>query len=303
MTRTTAPAAAHPSHLAVGPCQPPAQQPHTTVTQGAHLLRMLDQVLPHMSTETDDPMLNCIHLEVRDQWLFATATDRYTMAVARTHTADTDSWQALIAAAHIPAVHELLIAAKDKSDLVTLSVAADGRQVTISSSVMGNSMTMSAPALAPNGYPDWRRVLCKVLDTTPQPTRLTTLRTEYLARWGDASPYLRCWQSAPDSPLVLMDGAGRFLGLQSPRRSDATSLDDLLSKWRSTLTRFAYTNGARYNLDLPMADRHGDLWEYSGRDQPSGDPLMRLASVGGEELVEPLSYLITQYGPMRETVR
>ena len=55
----------------------------TTVT-AAELHRMIEQVVPHMSDDDTVPVINSVQMEARDGYLFVSATDRYTMAVART---------------------------------------------------------------------------------------------------------------------------------------------------------------------------------------------------------------------------
>lgn len=264
----------------------------TTVT-ATELHRMIEQVVPHMSDDGTLPAINSIQLEARDGYLFATATDRYTMAVARTAITSADTWRdVFIPAEHIPA---LLAWLKSAFGTVTIGtrLEEDDGAVTITSK--NSSITVEFSRRYYGKLPDWRKLLHGYIASEPQPVALTGFTTKYLARWQKAAKTVQCWQYGATGALVVMDELGYFLGMQMPVRHEITR-DDLIAKWRGSLARIAYDDGTPYGLEHQWADAQGDPWEYTGRDNRDGQPLMRLVGIDDDE--HTLADLITQYGPL-----
>jgi len=264
-----------------------------TTVPAAELHRMIEQVLPHMSNDDTLPVINSVQLEARDGWLFATATDRYTMAVARAPITTPATWREIC----IPgeSIHALAAWLKPTIGTVTIGIRREEDEVSVTFTSKTGAMTVEYASRSYSKLPDWRKLLHRYIDATPQLTPLTGFTTEYLARWEKATKTLQCWQYGETGALVVMDELGYFLGMQMPVRHEITR-DDLLSKWRGSLARIAYDSGTGYSLERQWADAQGDPWEYTGRDNRDGQPLMRLVGIDDDE--HTLADLITQYGPL-----
>lgn len=263
-----------------------------TVILAAELHAVIEQVVPHMSDDDTLPVINSIHLEVSDGYLFATATDRFTIATARANVAAEANWSNV----HIPGdqlaiVQEWL---KVAIGTVTIDIAEDNDAMAVTFQVKGSSLRVEYNARAYDRFPDWRKLLLKALgDAKPVP--MTGVTTKYLARWEKAAKIMQFWQSRPDAPIVFMDEMGHFIGMQMPVRHDVTR-EGLLAKWQSVMAPKALVKGQEYRLDIQWADAQGDPWEYTGRDTRDGEPLMRL--VGIEDDDHSLGKVITEFGPL-----
>lgn len=264
----------------------------TTIT-AAEFRHMLTQTAPHMSDDDTLPVINSVHLEARDGYLFAVASDRYTLAVARTSITSADTWtDAFVPAEHLPTLTAWL----DSSfGTVTISVGRDDEEVTLAFTRKDGYMRFSYSNRDYRNFPDWRKVLRGQLDAEPQPVLLTGFTTKYLSRWEKATSVLQCWQYGPRGALVLIDQMGGFLGMQMPVHREDLQRDDLLAKWRGSLTRLAYVDGQSYSLDVQWSDAQGDPWEYTGRDR-QGEPLMRVVGIDGDD--HTLADLLALYGPI-----
>lgn len=264
----------------------------TITITAAELRLMLAQVTPHMSHDDTLPVINSVHLEARDGYLFAVASDRYTLAVARTAiTSDTHWKNTFVPAEKIPALEAWLDSA---FDTVTLAVIKADDAATLTITGKTGSMSIDYSNSEYRHFPDWRKLFRAQLDAKPQPVPLTGYTTKYLSRWEQAATVLQGWQYGPQGALVLMDEMGCFMGMQMPVRHQITR-DDLLAKWQGSLTRLAYVDDQQYSLDTQWSDKDGDVWEYTGRDRYSA-PLMRV--VGIEDDDHTLADLIAQYGPI-----
>lgn len=263
----------------------------TTIT-AAQLHHMLSQVKPHMSTDDTLPVINSVHLEVRDGHLFAVASDRYTLAVARTAITTPGYWtNAYLPGEHLPSLEAWLEAAVGT---VTLAVSKADDASTLTITGKTGSMTIAYNNNAYKNFPNWRNLVRGEIDAKPQPVSLTAFTTKFLARWQQAGTVIQCWQNKPGSPLIVMGETGDFLGLQMPVRHEI-SRDDLTDQWRRSLTRVAYVGEQEYSLDVQWVDAQGDPWAYTGKDQ-FGEPLMRLVGIDDDH--HTLAQLVKRYGPL-----
>lgn len=263
----------------------------TTIT-AAQLQHMLDQVKPHMSTDDTLPVINSVHLEVRDGYLFAAATDRYTLAVSRVAVTTADNWtHSFIPGENLPALEAWLEAAVGTVTLAVSNAADDG---TLTITGKTGSMTIAYNSRAYKNFPSWRNLVRNEIDSQPQPVSLTGFTTKYLARWQQAGTVIQCWQNKPSSPLIVMGETGDFLGLQMPVRHEI-SRNDLTDQWRRSLTRVACVDDREYSLDIQWSDSQGDPWEYTGKDR-FNEPLMRLVGIDDDH--HTLAQLVKQYGPL-----
>jgi hypothetical protein len=262
-------------------------------TTAFDLHRMLQQVTPHMATDEILPAIACIRLEARAGHLFATATDRYTMATARTPIIEEADWQAFIPAEDVPTVTAWLKAASTTTINVTGSIDGDLTVLTLTGN--GGTLRVAGDTRSYGNPLNWRTMMRSQLDAELVTAPLTGFTTKYLARWQHAGKTLSGWQAAPGKALILMDDAGDFIGMQMPISSRHLDRDDMKAQWASALTHLAYVDGQSYSLDVQWSDAQGDPWEYTGQDR-RGEPLMRVVGIDGDD--HTLSDLLAQYGPL-----
>jgi hypothetical protein len=262
-----------------------------TTINAATLRTMLQQVAPHMGEDDSLPVLNAVHLEARDGYLFAAASDRYTIAVARNTLLGPDqTWRAMIPAGDLATITAWLKSADDNIELtVTENPPISDLTLTCQGSVLKTTASIG------NGFPQWRTIMRSALAADPEPVPLSTWTTKYLTRWKHADKTLHAWQAGPNKPLVFADRAGSFLGMQMPVRDEAER-SVLVDRWLRCLTAIAYVDHQSYRLDVQWADKDGDPWEYSGQDR-YGEPLMQV--VGIEDDRHTLARVIELYGPIR----
>ena len=258
------------------------------------LYRMLKQVTPHMSDDYTLPVLNAIHLEARNHDLTAVATDRYTIVVARTKLVEDDRWTALIPAEELPTVTAWLKTADTTTVGIDAETSYDDSTLTFSGN--GGSLKISYPASHYGRFPNWRNLFKNALDDEPQAVPLSGVTSKYLDRWQHASETLNFFQTGPKKSIVFLDDTGDFIGMQMPTNCDHVTRTQLTSQWTSVLTRFGYFEGEGYNLDIQWTDKQGDPWEYTGRDNPSGEPLMRLVGIDDDD--HTLAAVIAMFGPL-----
>lgn len=262
-------------------------------TTARDLHRMLQQVTPHMSTDNTLPAIAAIKLEARAGHLYASTTDRYTMAVARTPIVDEGDWHAPIPADDVPAATAWLKAASTTTINVTAS--EDGDLTVLALTGNGGTLRVASNTRTYRSGTHWRTVLRKELSANLETAPLTGFTTEYLARWQHAGKTLSGWQAGPGKALILMDDAGEFIGMQVPINNRHLDRDDMKAKWANALTRIAYVDSQSYSLDVQWSDAQGDPWEYTGRDR-QGEPLMRVVDIDGDD--HTLADLLALYGPI-----
>jgi hypothetical protein len=251
------------------------------------LHRMLTQVAPHISRDDTLPVITAVHLEARDGFLFASATDRFTMAIARQPILNTDEWKVIIPGVHLAGLNAWLKACHD----ITLTYSSDDKpQLTLADGT--NSITI-ATLDSSHTLPDWRRLIRKYLDMDVEPVPLSGVTSKYLARWKDAAQILHVWQPSASAPLIFMDERSEFIGMQMPVRTDKAGRDELVDGWRKCLTRYATVGEQRFNLDAEMFDSDGDPWEYSGKDR-YGEPLVHLVGIDDDPFT--LKHAVTTFG-------
>ncbi|MFD0074321.1 hypothetical protein ACFVIY_17990 [Streptomyces sp. NPDC127166] len=249
------------------------------------LQRMLKQVAPHVSSDETLPTLTAVHLESRDGYLYAASTDRYTMAIARQPVLNEGEWKASILNEHLASLTAWL---KTESS-TTIKLSADDETLTLS----GPSNSITLKTLTDHITPDWRKYLRQHLDTEVGPVPLSGVTAKYLGRWKDAAQMLHVWQASPSAPLIFMDRAGEFIGMQMPTKDEHTTRDGLIDAWSKSLTRYATVGDIRFNLDEDMVDRDGDPWTYSGKDL-GREPLVHL--LGIEDDTFTLSTAVNEFG-------
>lgn len=264
------------------------------------LRRMFEQVTPHMDDDEDYlPVISTVRLEARDGWLYAVATDRYTIGVSRREAVTDGNLTGHVPGPLVPAVAAWLDSAAGNSENVSLSLPADDHPAPIILTAPGRGeLVIDYDADDYEKFPNWRKILHEALTAEPSIVPLTGYTTKLLTRWQHAASKLVAWQEAPGKPLVLLDELGYFAGLHMPVNFHRQGLtrDDVAKAWIAATTHYATVDGLDYDLSKTWADKHGDPWTYSGKDCPDGTPLMVIEGI--EDDPHPLDRLIGQYGPI-----
>jgi len=271
--------------------------------QATTLRRMFEQVTPHMcDPEEYLPVISTVQLQARDGWLYAAATDRFTIAVSRREATTTENLTGYIPGHLVPALTAWLdgLAGLDRTISITLPAAEAQAEVILTTPGLGN-FTVRYDTDDYEKFPDWRKLLHATLTCEPGPIPLTGFTAKFLARWQHAAEKLITWQEAPGKPLVLLDELGYFAGLHMPigYHREGMTRQKAAGSWIAATARTATVDGLTYHLDQTWADRDGDVWTYTGDDRPDGTPLMAIE--GLEDDPYPLDLVITMFGPLYAT--
>lgn len=208
-------------------------------TLNAHnLLRIINQVRDHQD-HTHRPIAG-IRFDAEADTLYAVATDRYTVAVARAGAWNTSTpWAATLPRDEAKTLRRWLQAI-DHDDLVTIEPHEDGKHL-----VVRDARTTLTFETADGDFVKWRGLFAGVLaKDTASP--VTGYMTNLLARWQEGDQHVRAWSTGPDKPMVI---AGKdFLGMQMPTsvRNDFT-VDAVTAEWKTT---FAAAEAAEATAEL-----------------------------------------------------
>ncbi|MEW1699468.1 MULTISPECIES: hypothetical protein [unclassified Streptomyces] len=212
-----------------------------SVTLNAHQLgRLLERTAAHIGDETL-PMLHGIRLEADATYLYAVATDRYTLAVARYrhHGLDCAPFDLTLPARALPALRRWLTCLPGH-DPVTLTLTGHKARLVAPQ----GEMTLTIDDA--QEYIDWRGLLRGIIKQTQDcdgtDAACPVLDTDKSMRFGAADTRLRIWTN-PGRTATLLAGED-FLGAQMPMRTQengfptslADDLDHLHSLWDDTLT-------------------------------------------------------------------
>lgn len=243
------------------------------VTINAHQLgRLIDKTISHMGSEDIEP-LHGIRLDIDSTHLYAVASDRYTLAVARYELLYADKG-AEPSARTIPG--EYLRPLRE-----WISTQIGHANITISTDE--DRLVFSAPLtdfrIATNPgleYPDWRGLLRTIAEQTTEDAPFPALHSGFLARWADTGSTIRVRVTADQKAVLVF--AEDFIGAQMPARyagvgpvKDET-IDSARALWKNVLT--AGTTGVDMATDMPEAEP-GPRYEASKDVRETGADLLQ----------------------------
>lgn len=211
---------------------------HTSIPQGdpvttinAHKLqRMIKQTRPHASTDDTLPVINGVRFECDGIHIHALATDRYTIAAARTKVREeSDTWSVTIGE---PTLGWLVPWLETHKGDAILDLAVDGRSITITD----DDGKLVVPADG-SDFPKWQHLFRAALEDASTSGDLVSVDTKMLARWQAADTHLRVWQTEAEKPLLLV--GEDFLGLQMPARYSGSekTRPEVFDAWNGSLGR------------------------------------------------------------------
>jgi hypothetical protein len=208
-----------------------------SVTINAHQLGlMLDKTTAHMGGDHHE-QLHGIRFDSDARYLYAVATDAYTIAAARYGLRhgeeDQEPWAALLPGEHVDTVREWVRAMKGAA-WITVSLAKD-RLV-----FEGPRTDLNFGVTLGQEYPDWRGLLRRIVAQTVEEAPFPALNSDFLQRWASTEQSLRTRVTA-DRKAVLFFGED-FIGAQMPSNggsigpSKNQTFGDAQSLWLWTLS-------------------------------------------------------------------
>jgi hypothetical protein len=185
-----------------------------SVTLNSHQLgRLIDQTSSHIGPEYAED-LHGIRLDVDSRYLYAVASDRFTLAVARYGLSngeeDQEPFARTIPATYLQPLREWVDSMKGP-EWVTVS-AVDDRLI-----FDGPQTSLSIAVTVGQEFPDWRGVLRKAVNQDGDGEPFPALDSGLLQRFGNTEHVLRVWFTADDKPAVFF--AEDFIGAQMPVRT------------------------------------------------------------------------------------
>ncbi len=218
------------------PTRPPARRRRRAVTlTGADFHRLVRAVLPCVATGGALPVLNAVHLETSSYGVYAAATDRYAVAVAR-HAAPHPSRPHTHATIPREAVAVMLRLVPRNPGPITIRIGT-GSRATLTTA----SGTYHVPADR-ELFPDWRKLFARLLTGAPvrngDPVNLNPV---YLARFKAAAEgtpeglrtHLR--QNGTRAPVLIVSAGDWFLGALASISASHTA-DGPYTTWKTDLT-------------------------------------------------------------------
>lgn len=207
-----------------------------SVTINAHqLLRLIDQTRNHIGRERNE-QLHGIRLDVDSRYLYAVASDAYTLAVARYSLSQGDEGQEpfarTIPATYLQPLREWA-SALPGAEWVAISTAQDRLVFEGAQTDFGFAVSLGLE------FPDWRGILRKAVDQTVEGELFPALNSGLLQRFGDTEDVLRVRFTASEKPAVLF--GVDFIGAQMPIRQtehapiEQASFADAYNSWYWTL--------------------------------------------------------------------
>jgi hypothetical protein len=243
-----------------------------SVTINAHQLKLLlDQTVDHMGPDNLEPLYG-IRLDVDSKYLYAVATDRFTIAAARYRLdkgeQGQEPWARLIPGDIVPALREWIDSMKGAT-YVTISTTEDARLV-----FTGPLSEFRVAVVLGLEFPDWRGLLRGIAAQTVDGEPFPALNTDFLPRWAAIRQSLRTRITA-DKKAVLFFGQD-FIGAQMPARgggigpSEEQTFEAAHGLWLWTLAAGS-TDVDMASLPLPEPS----TWEVTRDVQETAANLLR----------------------------
>lgn len=244
-----------------------------TVTINAHQLgRLIDKTITHIGSEDTEP-LHGIRLDVDSTFLYAVASDRYTLAVARYRLNDDEQggepFARLIPADYLRSLREWI---STQIGHACITISTDENRLVFTSPHTELRIAVS-PSLM---FPDWRGLLRTMAEQTVDGEPFPALRSGFMQRWAHAGDILRVRVTA-DLKAVLVFGED-FIGAQMPSRYAGVgpvkeeTFEQASELWRWTLA--AGERGVDMATDMPEADP-GSRYECTKDVRETGESLLQ----------------------------
>ncbi|MFD8088718.1 hypothetical protein [Streptomyces malaysiensis] len=189
------------------------------------LSRLVAQTKPHVAERAESESVQVLIFEYDGIHLYAWATNRYTLAVARTKAeGDGKQWTAIIDRKNLPEL-QAAIRLLDKKP-VTLEHTPDHLVLS------GESGTRVSISIESGKTPlDWRKVVHPAIERKTEALPMA-LNPQFFGAWKNLPGPVSMWSTGENQAALVM--AADFIGLQMPIRrpggSDALARE--LDTWR-----------------------------------------------------------------------
>jgi hypothetical protein len=182
-----------------------------SVTINAHQLKLLiDKTVAHMGHE-DIEQLHGIRLDADAKYLYAVASDRYTIAAARYMLNHGDQnqepWARTIPGDIVPALRKWIDTMKG-AEYITISTVTDRL---VFDGPLADLTVATNTALE---FPDWRGLLRGIAAQTVEGEPFPALNSDFLQRWAATGQSLRTRVTADKRPVLFF--GEDFIGAQMP---------------------------------------------------------------------------------------
>lgn len=197
------------------------------ITIADHTLsRLVEQARPHMGAGYEPEAVQALNLDHDGQYLYAMATNRYTMAVARTRLINgTDEpWSAAISRVQVPELKAAIRLLDHKS--ITLELGDD--QLILSGE---SGSRIAIDLLSTNSSHDWRKIMLPALEKKAASTRMA-MAPKYFGAWKNLPGPVEMWSTGENRIALIV--AADFLGAQMPvrREGEDATLRRELDSWK-----------------------------------------------------------------------
>ncbi|MET9727715.1 hypothetical protein [Streptomyces zaomyceticus] len=220
-----------------------------SITVNAHQLGLLiDKTIAHIGDETIK-VLHGIHLDVDGRYLYAVASDRYTLAAARYQLNHDDTaqepWARLIPGTILTALREWV---RGHHGGVSITIEADEDTVAFNSPQATFSVTTDRGL----EFPDWRGILRTLTEHAADEAPFPAFDSSKLAKFGSADSFFRIRVTTDETAALLI--AEDFIGAVMPARFSGLSpvsvenFDKARDLWQWTLA----TGGSGTDMDTAM---------------------------------------------------
>jgi hypothetical protein len=192
-----------------------------SITINAHQLgRLIDQTHGHIGSEYIE-QLHGIRLDVDSRYLYAVASDRFTMAVARYGLShgeeDQEPFARTIPAKYLQPLREWVGAMKGEE---WVTIASAGPRLIFEGPQTSFNLAVSVGL----EFPDWRGILRKAVDQTIDGELFPALNSELLQRFGETGHILRVRFTSDEKPAMFF--GEDFIGAQMPVRRAPSALQE-----------------------------------------------------------------------------
>jgi hypothetical protein len=196
------------------------------ITIADHTLsRLVAQTKPHVAGRYEPEAVQVVSFEFDGTYLYAWATNRFTLAVARTQAKGADQpWTAIVNRQQLPELEAAVRLLDHKS--ISIERAAD--QLVFS----GQGGTRVAIDLVTGKEPiAWRTIVLPAVERKAAALPMT-LQPSFFGAWKNLPAPVAMWSTGDKKPALIV--AADFLGLQMPivRPGDADAINRDLATWR-----------------------------------------------------------------------
>ncbi|MEU0818871.1 hypothetical protein [Streptomyces mirabilis] len=182
------------------------------------LSRLVAQTKPHMGARDDVEALQSITFDHDGTYLYAMATNRFTLGVARTQLlkAEDEPWTAVVHRTQVPEV----AAAIKLLDAKPVNLERTETQLVLSGE---SGSRIAINLLQPKQAPvSWRKYLLPQLGKAAAVSQMA-MTPKFFGAWKDLPGPVQMWSVGEGKPTIIV--AADFIGMQMPvRRSDSDDL-------------------------------------------------------------------------------